>query len=81
MRKILLLTKEKLKSQQNAKVCYIYGKRILKKLSKSLNYQKFKDHCHYTGKYRDAAHSICDLKFNENHAVFHNGSNYDYDLL
>ena len=22
-----------------------------------------KDHCHYTGKYRGAAHSICNSKF------------------
>ena len=38
--------------------------------------------CQYTGgKYRAAAHSICNLKFNvpnEVPAVFHNGSNYDY---
>ena len=40
---------------------------------------KKSDHSHYTGKYRGAAHSICNLKFsvpNEIPAVFHNGSNY-----
>ena len=43
--------------------CYIYGKRILQKLAKNKNYQKARDHCHYTGKYRGAVHSICNLKF------------------
>ena len=36
-RKMLALTKEELKSHQDAKICYICGKRILKKLSKSIN--------------------------------------------
>ena len=55
---LLQLTKEDLKSHQDAKVCYIWGKRILKKLSKSINYQKVRNHCHYTGKYNGIAHSI-----------------------
>ena len=49
-KKMLPLTKEELESHQDTKVCYICGKRILKKLSKSINYQKVRDHCHYTGK-------------------------------
>ena len=49
---MLPLTKEELKSYQEVKVCYICGKIIFKKLSKGLNYQKLRDHCHYTGKYR-----------------------------
>ena len=63
-KKMLPLTKEELKSYQDAKVCYICEKRILKKLFKSINYQKVRNHCHYTGKYRGAAHSICNLKYN-----------------
>ena len=59
---MLPLTNEELKSHQDAKACYICGKRILKKISKSMNYQKVRDHCHYTGKYRGAAHSIFNLK-------------------
>ena len=61
---MLPLTKEELKSHEDAKLCYICGKRILKKFAKDKNYRKVRDHCHYTGKYRSAAHSICNLKFN-----------------
>ena len=61
---MLQLTKEELKSHQDAKQCYICGKRTLKKLSNSTNYRKVRDRCHYTGKYTGAAHSICNLKFN-----------------
>ena len=78
-KKVLPLTKEELKLHQDAKVSYIFGKRILKKLSKTTNYRKVRDHCHFKGKYRGAAHSICNLKFNvpnEIPVVFHNGLNY-----
>ena len=60
---MLPLPKEELKSHQDAKVCYS-EKKILKKLYKIINYQKVRDHCHYTGKYRGGAHNICNLKFN-----------------
>ena len=46
--------------------------------------QKVKDHCHYTGKYRGAAHNICNLRYKvpkEIHVVFHNGSTYDYHFI
>ena len=59
-------------------------KKNLKKLSKSINYWEVRDHCHYTGKYRGAAHNICNLKFsvpNEIPVVFHNSSNYDYHVI
>ena len=49
-----------------------------------MNYWKVRDHCHYTGKYRGAAHSIYNLKFNVSYAipvVFHNGSNNDYHFV
>ena len=45
---------------------------------------KLKDHCHHTGKYRDAAHDICNLRYEipkEIPLVFHNGSTYDYHFI
>ena len=44
-------------------------------------YHKFRDHCHYTGKYRGAAHSIFNLRYKtpkEITVVFHNGSTYHF---
>ena len=48
---------------------------------KDEKYRKVRDHCHHTGEYRGAVHSICNLKYSapKNHlVVFPNGSNYDY---
>ena len=47
-------------------------------------YHKVRDHCHYTGKFRGAAHSICNLRYKtpkEIPVVFHNGSTYDYHFI
>ena len=47
-------------------------------------HQKVRDHCHYTGKFRGAAHSICNLRYKtpkEIPVVFHNGSTYDYHFI
>ena len=39
-------------------------KKILKKFAKDKNYRKVRDYYHFTGKYRSAAHSIFNLRFN-----------------
>ena len=47
-------------------------------------YHKVRDHCHYTGKFRGAAHSICNLRYKtpkKISLVFHNGSSYDYHFI
>ena len=47
-------------------------------------YYKVRDHYHYTGKYRGAAHNTCSLKYKipkEIPVVFHNGSTYDYHFI
>ena len=81
---MLPLTKEERKSYQEANVYDIYRRGILDKFDKNKHYQKVRDHCHYTGKYRGAAYSICNLKFNvpnETPVVFQRGSNYDYHFI
>ena len=48
-----------------------------------LNY-KVRDHCHYTGKFRGAAHNICNLRYKtpkEIPIVFHDGSAYDSHFI
>ena len=51
---------------------------------KSKLYHKVRDHCHYTGEFRGAAHSICNLRYKiqrEIPVVLHNGSTYDYHFI
>ena len=51
---------------------------------KDKKYCRARGHCHYTGEYRGAAHSICNLKYSvpkKIPIVFHNGSNYDYHFI
>ena len=80
-----LLTKEQQDSYQIAKICYICKEKLENKYLKYKKYRKVRDHCHYTGEYRGAAHSIaCNSKYSVPKIipiVFHNGSNYDYHFI
>ena len=63
------------------KICHICKKEFDNNDKKQ---QKVRDHCHYTGKYRGAAHDICNLRYKvpkEIPVVFHNGSAYDYHFI
>ena len=74
---IPLTTKEGI-DYNKQKIRYICKKEFDKK-----NY-KVRDHFHYTGKYRGAAHNICNLRYKipkEVPVVFHNGSKYDYHFI
>ena len=45
---------------------------------------KFRDHCHQTGRYRGPACNICDLYYIHQNfipVIFHNGKAYDFNLL
>ena len=46
--------------------------------------RKVRDHCHFTGKYRGAAHNTCNLRYKVPKnipVIFHNGSTYDYHFI
>ena len=46
--------------------------------------KKVRDHCHFTAKYRGAAHKICNLQFKKpkfTPVIFHNLSGYDAHLF
>ena len=77
---ISLTTEEKVHYNKQ-KVCYICKKEFDNNNKKQ---QKVRDHCHYTGKHRGAAHNIWNLRYEvskEIPVVFHNGSTYDYHFI
>ena len=61
--KMKLLTKEQQESYNNAKICYICKEQFENRYVKDKRYWKVRDHCHFTGEYRGAAHSVCNLKY------------------
>ena len=71
-------------SYENSTICYIFKEEFENKYLKDKKYRKVRDSCHYAGKYRGAAHSICNWKYSapkKYPIVFHNGSSYDYDFI
>ena len=75
------LTKKEEKTHNKQKVCYICQKEFN---TDDKKHYKVKDHCHYTGKYRGAAHNICNLRYRipkEIPIVFHNGSTCNYHFI
>ena len=64
-KEMIQLTNEETKSYEEQNVCHIHKKEFASdKNDKNVFkiYHKARDHCHYTGKFRRAAHSICNLK-------------------
>ena len=76
-KKIMIpLTKEEEDNYNKANICYI--------CKKEFNNDKVRDHCHFTGKYRGAAHNTCNLRYKipkNIPVIFHNGSTYDYHFI
>ena len=58
-----LLTKYLQESCENPKICCICIRKFENKYFKDKKYCKVRDHCHYTGEYRGAVQSICNLKY------------------
>ena len=76
------LTEEEEESYENQQLCHICEKEFCTDNNKER--RKVRDHCHYTGKYRGAAHSKCNLSYKivkEIPVLFHNGSAYDYNFI
>ena len=72
------LTKEEEDNYNKENTCYICKKDFINKDG------KVRDHCHFTGKYRGAAHNTCNLRYKipkNIPAIFHNGSTYNYHFI
>ena len=79
-RQMIELTLEERKEYKDATYCHIYKKVFGDKKK----HRKVRDHDHYTGKYRGATHSICNLRYSapkDIPVLFHNGTNYDFNLI
>ena len=74
---------EENKSYYKQNVCYICKKEFIINYDDK-KYYKDRDHCHFTGKYRSAAHNIYNLRYDtpkEIPVVFHNCSKYVYHFI
>ena len=74
------LTEKEKMLHANASICFICKKLF----GNDKNAFKVRDHCHYTGKYRSAAHIACNLQYKVSKSipvVFHNGSHCDFYLI
>ena len=86
-KEMIPLTDEEKETHENQKICYICEQEFCTDENNKKEFklkQKVRDHCHYTGKYKRAAHSICNLRYKipkEIPVVFHNGSTYDYQFI
>ncbi|XP_057297205.1 uncharacterized protein LOC130626118 [Hydractinia symbiolongicarpus] len=68
------------REHDEASKCHI----CMKRFDDGKNNYKVRDHCHYTGLYRGAAHNSCNLKYKiPSHIpiIFHNLSGYDAHLF
>ena len=82
-KEMIPLTSKEWTLHSKQKVCYICEKGFSTD-GDNKKYYKVRDHCHYDGKYRGAAHSICNLRYKtpkEIPVIFHNGSTYDYHFI
>ena len=75
--KIVSLTEDERASYRKQKTCYICDKKFSTNGEDKI-YQKIRDYCYYTGRYRGAAHFMCSKKYTvpkEIPVVFHHGFN------
>ena len=84
-KEIIPLTNEENNIYNEQEICYICKEKFcLDKDDKNYtNRKEVKDHCHYTGKFRGAAHSKCNLNYKvqkEIPIIIHNAS-YDTHFM
>ena len=63
---IIPLTDKELKFYERQKVCHICKKWFCYDKDEDSEFKLFrkvKDHCHFTGKFRGAAHNVCNLRY------------------
>ena len=79
------LTYEENNFYKKQEICYICKEKFCmdKNDKNHINKRKVKDHCHYTGKFRGAAHSKCNLNYKvpkDIPIIIHNAS-YDTHFI
>ena len=82
-KEMIPLTKEEKKAHRISRKCYICKNKFSTD-DNNKKYHKVRDHCHYTEKYRGAAHDSCNLRYKiskEIPLVFPNGSTFDYHFI
>ena len=82
-KEMIPLTDEETEFYKNQKICYTCKKEFSTDKNDK-DYRKVRDYCHYTEKFRGAAHNKCNLNYiipKESPIVFHNGSAYDYHFI
>ena len=79
------LTKEEKHNYNKENICHICKKEFNNDMTEQSSLErKVRDHCHFTGKYRGAAHNTCNLRYKipkNIPVIFHNGSTYDYHFI
>ena len=84
---MISLTDNENKYYEDQKKCHICNKKFCYDKNETSNfrlYKKVRDHCHFTGKFRGAAHNLCNLRHKVPREIpvkFHNGSTYDYHFI
>ena len=71
-------------SYEIVKICYTCKEIFENKYLKEKKYRKVRDHFYHAEKYRDAAHSICNLKYSipkKSPIVSHNESKFHYHFI
>ena len=72
--KVIIMTEEDEEDYRIINICRF--------CEENFEYDKVRHHCHLTGKYRDPAHSFCNINVTQKQCsfipfIFHNFSNYD----